>query len=237
MPTRGRVDHRAAGFLPHLRRLFAALLAFAVMLPTVALNLGAVLASVPASVGDTYVVDEDDELVVGGDWLFDGWSARREIALAGVGDGELVAIRIDGSRIDYTRTSGDGRDLRFATAGGEVVPHEMTSWVEGGESFALLETPPSGGESLIVWMYYGNPYTPNPGEAAVPFELPDVREHVDVSFGPQELSGVLANDSSDGPVVAALESGPSNAASFALHNNGSFVEPLGSSHCWPMHTA
>ncbi len=198
------------------------MLAFAVMLPTVALNVGAAMASIPTAAPDRYEITEGETLVVGSDWLLDGWSARRQIKLDDAGTDGPLTIRIDPTSIDYSRTSELGRDVRFVGAEGEAIGHEVTSWVAGGESLVVLLPEPNG-ERSVVWMYYGNPHAPELPDSVEPSETHDAVEPAAVAIGPEELSGVLANDSSDGPVVASLESGPTSAASFALNSNGSLV--------------
>ena len=71
MPTLGewtRVRFRAR--IARFRRSLAATLAFAIMLPTIALNTGVALAAVPTSDEDNYVVAEGEVLVVGDEAVF-----------------------------------------------------------------------------------------------------------------------------------------------------------------------
>ncbi len=222
MPSTERPLARMVASLSHLRRVFAASLAFAIMLPTLALNLGAALAVVPTAVPDEYVVAEDEALIVGADWMLEGWSARREIQLSEVSETESAVIRIDPVRIDYARTSDMGLDLRFVDSAGEVISHEIASWVEGGDSYVVLE-PLSSIASSVVWMYYGNPYAADPDPLVGSPGLDAAVENAEVAFGPEDLSGVLVNDDADGPIIATLDVAPTNAAAFDLRSNGSFL--------------
>lgn len=105
------------------------------------------------------------------DWADDNWARRRFIRFDNaMNNGNLdnfqVLIRLDPTRIDYSRAALDGRDLRFFD-GNTVLAMEIESWVSGGESFVWLRVPRIDGNSAAdgVHMYYGNlspPAPPNP---------------------------------------------------------------------------
>ena len=64
MQSPGWMMARIASSLKHAHRIIAATLAFLIMLPTIALNVGAAMAVSPATVPDEYVMAQDEALAV-----------------------------------------------------------------------------------------------------------------------------------------------------------------------------
>jgi len=74
-------------------------------------------------------------------------------------EGFPVLVRLHGDTFDFAAAAADGRDLRFATATGEPLPHEIESWdAAAGEAVVWVRVPRIEGNAvqrLQVW--WGNP--------------------------------------------------------------------------------
>ncbi len=98
-------------------------------------------------------------------WWDLSWRHRRRVRFDRRGQGEAlvdfpVSIRLDSSRIDYSRTRDRGQDLRFVDADGTTqLPHEIETWNESGTSVVWLRVPriDADTDQDYVWMYYDNP--------------------------------------------------------------------------------
>ena len=58
---------------------------------------------------------------------------------------------------DYADCAEGGADIRFATADGLVLPHEIDTWNTNGESFVWVKIPALSGTATAFSMYYGAP--------------------------------------------------------------------------------
>ena len=67
-------------------------------------------------------------------------------------------VRIPSGSLIY-RGSVDGKDLRFADAAGNLVPHEVDSWHRGGESLVWVRVPALSGTTTKLTMYAGGTST------------------------------------------------------------------------------
>lgn len=66
----------------------------------------------------------------------------------------------------------NGSDIRFADADGNLVPHEINSWNQGGESLVWVRVPVLSGKATKLKMYFGaaNDQRADPGEVWAPAE-------------------------------------------------------------------
>jgi len=96
-------------------------------------------------------------------WWSVDWSNRRQLTFdnsAGTEDLLLfpVLVRLDSTRIDYSKTQNGGEDLRFIDADRTELFHEIELWNESGESWVWVKAPrvDGGSDQDFIWMYYGN---------------------------------------------------------------------------------
>jgi murein DD-endopeptidase MepM/ murein hydrolase activator NlpD len=94
-----------------------------------------------------------------------GWTARRKITFDNSDSGTNltnfpVLVKLNSSRIDYTKTQPDGDDIRFVDASdpNTVLPHEIEEWNESGDSYVWVRVPQinSGSTTDYIMMYYNN---------------------------------------------------------------------------------
>jgi glucose/arabinose dehydrogenase len=97
------------------------------------------------------------------DWFDPAWERRRRLTVDNSGQGQAftnlpLLVVIDPTRIDYGAAAPDGRDLRFTDAAGNLLPHEIESWVPYGTSHVWVGSPlvPAGSGATALYMYYGN---------------------------------------------------------------------------------
>ncbi len=89
------------------------------------------------------------------------WTKRRAIVLDGSSAplaNYPVLVKLDSTRVDYASVRPDGFDLRFADTAGNILSHEVESWVSGGTSWVWVKVPslatfPARNQ---IYMYYGN---------------------------------------------------------------------------------
>ncbi len=97
-------------------------------------------------------------------WWDTDWGRRRKITFNNSAQTEdldnfPVLIRLDSTRIDYTRTQNSGQDLRFVDVDHQtVLDHEIELWDEAGSSYVWVRIPRIDGSSStdFIWMYYDN---------------------------------------------------------------------------------
>lgn len=77
-----------------------------------------------------------------------------------------ILVKLDSSRIDYSKTQDDGDDLRFVDPAdpATALNHEIETWNENGESYVWVEVPTIDAKSTSdsIWMYYGNASVSSP---------------------------------------------------------------------------
>ncbi|MEZ6056154.1 MAG: DUF2341 domain-containing protein [Planctomycetaceae bacterium] len=118
----------------------------------------------PTAVADNYTINEDTTLNTHpGDWLDVNWPARRRLTFDNSSRTETlvdfpVLVELDSSRIDYSIMKGDGTDLRFTDANGNLLAYEIDVWNPAGESYVWVKVPTiaAGTADASIWMYYGN---------------------------------------------------------------------------------
>ena len=97
-------------------------------------------------------------------WWNADWGRRRKIRFDNKAqtqnlDNFPVLIRLDSTRVDYTRTQNLGQDTRFVDADSNtVLAHEIEFWNETGSSYVWVRVPRINGSSStdFIWMYYDN---------------------------------------------------------------------------------
>ncbi|TWU56569.1 Cadherin domain protein [Rubripirellula tenax] len=112
---------------------------------------------------DTYTFDEDTTFDSSTQWFDANWSNRRTLSFDNLNQASNltdmpVLIRIDATRIDYSKTQNAGQDLRFVDGDGVLLAHQIESWNEAGSSYVWVKVPTVNQSSNtdFVWMYYGN---------------------------------------------------------------------------------
>ena len=99
------------------------------------------------------------------------WSARTKITFSGnVSTTNLtnfpVLVKLDSTRIDYTKMRSDGHDLRFYDPSNNTsaLPYEVEgTWNNGGTNYVWVQVPQIDANSTSdhIWMYYGNTAPPD----------------------------------------------------------------------------
>lgn len=104
------------------------------------------------------------------DWWDCAWAHRQALSLTQpVGEtlqSVPVLVLLRAGRVDHERMQADGEDVRFVSASGAVVPHEIERWDPAGVSAIWLGVPELGGAVDHVWLYYGNPVAENATDPA-----------------------------------------------------------------------
>ena len=70
-----------------------------------------------------------------------------------------VLVRLNGSRIDYSKTNDDGSNIRFYDSDNTTpLSYEIEKWDETGESLVWVKVPQidAGSDTDHIFMYYGN---------------------------------------------------------------------------------
>lgn len=70
-----------------------------------------------------------------------------------------VLVKLNSSRIDYSKTQDSGQDIRFTDSDGTtLLPYEIEKWDETGDSFVWVKVPQIDASSNTdyIYMYYGN---------------------------------------------------------------------------------
>jgi len=93
------------------------------------------------------------------------WGARAKITLNNSASAENLSnfpllVKVNSSRIDYSKTQGTGQDIRFVDPSdpNTALPYEIEDWNESGDSYVWVKVPQidSGSTSDYIWMYYDN---------------------------------------------------------------------------------
>lgn len=67
-------------------------------------------------------------------------------------------VKLDSTKIDYSKINDDGSDIRFTDSDGNDIPYEIETWNESGTSIIWVSVPEieADSDSTYVYMYYGN---------------------------------------------------------------------------------
>jgi hypothetical protein len=92
------------------------------------------------------------------------WGSRKKITFDNRASSENLTdfptlIRLDSTKIDYSKVQNAGQDLRFVDAtGGAKLNHEVQTWDETGESLVWVRVPQidAGSNTDYIYMYYNN---------------------------------------------------------------------------------
>jgi len=107
-------------------------------------------------------------------WWDANWRARRKLTFNNSGQtqnltGFPVLVRLDSTRIDYTKTLASGQDIRFVDSdNATVLAHEIELWNAAGSSYVWVYVPQINGSSTLdhIYMYYDNTTAPDGQNAA-----------------------------------------------------------------------
>ncbi len=72
----------------------------------------------------------------------------------------VAMVALSPARIDYAAASSDGADLRFVSATGEPLPHELERWQPGGTSIAWVKLPTAAARGGSFRLRYGDATAP-----------------------------------------------------------------------------
>jgi hypothetical protein len=92
------------------------------------------------------------------------WQSRKKITFDNRASAENLTefptlIRLDSTKIDYSKVQNAGQDLRFVDAtGGAVLRYDIDEWDETGESLVWVRVPQidAGSNTDYIYMYYNN---------------------------------------------------------------------------------
>ena len=116
-------------------------------------------------IGDGRVGDgqRSDDAAPPAGWWDGDWHHRIKIMLGDPSQALLnvpLLVSLDASRINYSFTGANGRDLRFIDADGStVLSYEIEKWNTAGDSILWVRVPQidTGVTGDHIWLYYGNP--------------------------------------------------------------------------------
>jgi len=144
-----------------------------------------------------------------GQWWNPAWKRRRQLTidngaqLGGYDDFPLL-VRLDPTRIDYSKTRPGGDDLRFIDSNDfTVLDYEIERWTPGGTSWVWVRVPNIPGTSLdTIYMYFDGP----PGAGANPPGVwgpggYNLVHHLDETAGPHTDSATADGAANDSVVV------------------------------------
>ncbi len=98
------------------------------------------------------------------------WTSRQKVIFDNADSAETltnfpVLVKLNSSRIDYSKVQNNGEDLRFVDPSDPttVLPHEIESWNESGDSFVWVNVPSisAGSTTGYIWLYYNNAVASN----------------------------------------------------------------------------
>lgn len=71
-----------------------------------------------------------------------------------------LLVKLNSSRIDYTKTQNSGQDIRFVdpSDSSTVLSEQVEQWNESGDSYVWVKVPQidAASSSDYIWLYYGN---------------------------------------------------------------------------------
>jgi hypothetical protein len=113
-----------------------------------------------ATSADTFP-SEESGTACPNDWWDCAWSRRVALDLPATATATFtdvpVLVALGTPRIDPHDVASGGKDLRFVTADGTRVPHEIERWDADGTSIVWIAVPTLGpGDGPRLWLYYGN---------------------------------------------------------------------------------
>lgn len=114
----------------------------------------------PATGSSSGTTDTSDDGCPEG-WWDCAWAHRQRLSLArplpeALTDVPVLVLLTEG-RVDHARMQADGEDVRFVSAAGTSLPHEVQRWVPDGVSVIWVDVDALGGGVDHLWIYYGNP--------------------------------------------------------------------------------
>jgi hypothetical protein len=104
-------------------------------------------------------------------WWDAKWKNREKVTITDAALKETltdfqVAVKLSPATFDFKNAKPAGEDLRFVSADGQVLNHQIDSWDPAG-ALIWLRVPKLDGNPITVWLYHGNPDAAAPEEAAV----------------------------------------------------------------------
>ena len=96
------------------------------------------------------------------DWFNTNWTNRRKLVFNAQTNSDLmdfpVLVKIDNTRIDYSKTRPNGQDIRFVDSGGQLLSYEIETWNPSGISYIWVKNSIGSMEANnhYIYMYYGN---------------------------------------------------------------------------------
>ncbi len=102
-------------------------------------------------------------------WWNTDWEYRQKLTFDNRGQSENlenfpVLVKLDSTRINYSKTRDSGQDIRFVDSDDStVLSHEIEEWDETGDSWVWVNVPQIDGSSSAdhIYMYYGNLVAPD----------------------------------------------------------------------------
>jgi len=166
-------------------------------------------------------------------WWDPAWHSRIKLDLSDPGGTLLnvpVLVRLDPSRIDYTRTAASGVDVRFIDADNTtVLAYEIEQWAPPGASVLWVRVPQiDTGIPDHIWLYYENPTAPDGANASALWAGYGLAWHLDddpAAAAPQ-IGDSSANSNEGtalGGMTAAAQGAGEIAGSLAFDGNDDWI--------------
>jgi hypothetical protein len=82
-----------------------------------------------------------------------------------------LLLRLDKNKFDISEAAADGRDLRFATAAGKILPYQLMNFDQGAEArvWVKVDTLRGRDDTSPILMYWGNPAAVSASDPAAVF--------------------------------------------------------------------
>ena len=166
-------------------------------------------------------------------WWNAAWPTRRKLTFNNAAQatnlvGFPILVRLDSSRVDYTRTQDAGQDVRFVDADNlTILPHEIEKWDESGSSYVWVKVPQVDAASTTdcIYMYFGNPSAGDGQSAAGVWDTNFKMVHHFRETSGQHQDSTNNNDSSWVDVsVQGTAAGRFNGADSFVRANNDFIE-------------
>jgi len=163
-------------------------------------------------------------------WWNASWSNRRTLIFDNSAQTEdlsdfPVLVKLDSSRIDYSKTNNSGQDIRFVDHNRTMLSHEIELWNESGESWVWVKVPliDGGTSDNFIWIYYGNQDAPDEQDAAGVWNTAYLGVwHLGESAGPITDSTSTSNSGTNSGAVYTMTGAIDGAYSY--NGNGDAIE-------------
>lgn len=151
------------------------------------------------------------------------WTSRKRLNIINGGTDDTlinypILVKLDSTRIDYTKVQSDGDDLRFVDPSDNttVIPHEIEgTFTSGGSNYVWVKVPhiPANSNNDWIWMYYNNAGATSGADATNVWDSNyNITYHMDESAGNISDSAGSAQDAVRNSTTVAVGTGKVGSA-------------------------